>query len=104
MLLLVMPLSTEASVAVSNSVSVSSSGDGVSTMHVKTISNGEVVENTSISTTTPFHYHSSYTTEDGLKTSLQTSDIEKLETIKKLLALLNELQTLMALYEKIYAK
>ncbi|USN87627.1 MAG: hypothetical protein H6779_04440 [Candidatus Nomurabacteria bacterium] len=98
------PISVSADTFISNSVSVSAS-NGVSTTHVRTISNGEVVEDTTISSTTPYQYKSSYSSEDGLShTKVDTSINDKLTELNRLLDLLAKLQTLMSYYEKLQTK
>lgn len=97
---------------VQNSVSVSS-GDGVSTTRVKTVINGETVEDIDISTTTPYRHESRHTRSDGRSTSYTGISINNNEISAKgtgesrtalLTALLNELQTLLAYYEKLLAQ
>ncbi len=105
LILISLPTLASASTIISNSVSVTANG-GVGTTHVKTISNGEVIENTTISTTTPYHYESNYNSDDKTQTisTPVNNDLEKIEMINRLLALLAELRTLMAYYENLQIK
>lgn len=100
--LLLTPTAIKAETVIQNSVSVSANG-GASTIKVKTVHNGEVIENTNISTTSPFHYKSEY--EKGeVKSSVKTSiDKEESNQITRLNSLLNELRKLLTLYEKLLA-
>ena len=96
--LLLTPTAIKAETVIQNSVSVSANG-GASTIKVKTVHYGEVIENTSISTTSPFHYQSEY--ENGeIKSSI---DKEESNQITRLNSLLNELRKLLTLYEKLLA-
>ena len=96
--LLLTPTVINAETVIKNSVSVTANG-GASTVKVKTVHNGEIVENTIISTTTPFHYQSEY--ENGeIKSSI---DKEESNQITRLNSLLNELRKLLTLYEKLLA-
>ena len=115
MILLMFGLSTPANASssvVSNSVSVSSS-NGVSTTKVKTVINGETVEDIDVSTTTPYRHQSSYTSDNGEATSYTNININNNNDNANstedsrttlLTALLNELQTLLAYYEKLLAQ
>lgn len=106
LLVILLPLQINAETVIHNSVSVSSNG-GVSTTHVKTIHNGEVIEDTTIATTSPINYHSEY--EDSsvtIQTNSDTSNINNGVDVKleKLNALIKELLIILAHYEKLFAK
>ena len=108
-LLTTAPPAIASSSVIHNSVSVSAD-NGVSTTQVKTVINGEVVEDTTISTTTPHKYESRHTNRDGLRITYQnqqaiiTDKNDELSKRTQLTALLNELRTLLAYYEKLLAQ
>ena len=104
LVIILLPLQSHAGTTViNNSVSVTSN-DGVSTTHIKTVHNGEVVEDTTISTSSPINYHSEYvdsSTETYINVDTQT---ENAELVDKLNSLIAELNKILAYYEKLLAK
>lgn len=92
------------STTIQNSISVTTNG-GVGTTHVKTTYNGEVIEDTNISTTTSYKHNSKYTfNDDVIEAAENNYETEEQDKIIKLSALLNELRTLLAYYEKLLAE
>lgn len=102
------------STVIYNSVSVSanSGNGGKSSASIKTIHNGEVVENFYISTTTDFTYQSGHMINESDKDSLvkhieiknNTSSLSVENHVQQLTSLLNNLLTLLDHYEKLLDK
>lgn len=92
----------KAETVINNSVSVSANGN-TSNIKIKTVNNSETVEDIEISTSTPIYYKSNYQNQDSeIIVSTQTSNnIDEDSKVIQLKLLLDQLQKLLAYYEKL---
>lgn len=100
------PLASQAETVITNSVSVSTN-NVINTTKIKTIHNGEVIEDINISTTTPYHYESNYQNKDkeiAVFTQTSSNITEDDGRITQLKMLLDQLQKLLVYYEKLLAE
>jgi len=91
---------------ISNSVSVTSN-NGVNQAHIKTVQNGEVIEDTTIATTSAINYYSENTSssyETKIKTTSAATGENNEELLTRLNSLISELRTILAYYEKLLNK
>lgn len=91
-------IASAATATVSNNISVSASG-GESNTSVRTIINGETVEDISISSQDPITYTSIVTSTTSTTTA--TSSAAEIEQLR---ALISQLQILLTLYEKLFLR
>jgi len=104
LIVILLPLQINAETIITNSVSVSAnSSNGVNTAHVKTIHNGEVVEDTTITTTSPINHHSEYE-DSSVKIQTNTNTDNEEAKLEKLNSLIKELLIILAHYEKLLAQ
>lgn len=95
LLMLGFPFMSSAETVIENNISVKA-GDGAATAHVKSVINGEVVENITISDKESISYQSSHTVENDQMTISSSSPA--IIRDGQLQVLLNRLVSLLSLY------
>jgi len=101
LLIIILPINVVANTVIHNSVSVTASG-GTTSTKIKTVHNGEVVEDVSVSTNTPYQHQSTYSN----KTEQNNTEITQTDEaiIIQLQSLINELRLILSFYEKLLAQ
>lgn len=102
---LVFPAFSQASTNINNSISITASG-GNNSVQIKTTHNGEVIEDINLTSSSTIEYSSKniITEENKIASSTISKQKSDSEEITRLKTLLEKLQLILKLYEKLMAE